>query len=94
MCFGSNGVDRVRSSQKILTRLCLANLRVKWHQFNQFCIDIHAVTKRSGTLQNMSFGSNGVDQVRSLLNFLTYLRLANLCVNAATSTSFESIFVQ
>jgi hypothetical protein len=31
-----------------------------------FCIDFRAVTKGSETLQNMSFGSNGVDHVRSL----------------------------
>jgi hypothetical protein len=37
-----------------------------WHQFVQFCIDFRAVTKRSKTLENMSFGSNGVDRVRSL----------------------------
>jgi hypothetical protein len=33
-----------------------------WHLFGQFCIDFHAVTKRSETPQNVSFGSNGVDR--------------------------------
>jgi hypothetical protein len=37
-----------------------------WHLFIQFCIDFRAVTKRSETPQNMSFGSNGEDQVRLL----------------------------
>jgi hypothetical protein len=32
----------------------------QWHQFTPFCTDIHAVTKRSETYQNMSFSSNGV----------------------------------
>jgi hypothetical protein len=37
--------------------------------FGQFCIDFRAVMKRSETPQNMSFGSNRVDKVRSLQNF-------------------------
>jgi hypothetical protein len=45
-------------------------------------------------LQNMSFGSNGVDQVRSLRKFLTQLRLANLSVNGTYSASFASTFEQ
>jgi hypothetical protein len=44
--------------------------------------------------QNMSFGSNGVDQVRSLPKILIQLHLANLCVNGASSASFASTFVQ
>jgi hypothetical protein len=44
--------------------------------------------------QNMSFGSNGVDQVRSLRKILTQLRLANLGVNGASSASFASTFAQ
>jgi hypothetical protein len=31
------------------------------HLFGQFCHDFRAVTKWSETLQNMTFGSNGVD---------------------------------
>jgi hypothetical protein len=37
--------------------------------------------------QNMSFESNGVDQVQSLRKILMQLRLANLCVNGASSAS-------
>jgi hypothetical protein len=44
------------------------------------CIDLRAVTKRSETLQNMSFGSNGVDHVRSLRKISKQLPLANLCL--------------
>jgi hypothetical protein len=60
--------------------------------FDKFCNDFRAVTKRSETLQNMSFGSNGVDQVRSLRKIPTQLRLANLCVNGASSARFASTF--
>jgi hypothetical protein len=57
-------------------------------------IDFPDVTKRSEMPQNMSFGANGVDQVRSLRTDATQLHLANLCVNGASSASFASSFVQ
>jgi hypothetical protein len=44
--------------------------------------------------QNMSFASNGVDQVRSLRKIPTQLHLANLSVNSASSASFGSSFVK
>jgi hypothetical protein len=50
--------------------------------------------KRSETPQNMSFGSNGVDQVRSLRKILKQLHLANYCVNGTSSASFATTFVQ
>jgi hypothetical protein len=66
----------------------------KWRQFGQFCIDFRVIIKRSETPENMSFGSNGVDRVRSLRKILTRLRLANLCVKGTSSASFASTFVQ
>jgi hypothetical protein len=63
-------------------------------QFGQFCIDIRAVTKRSEAPENMSFGANAVDRVRSLRNIPTQLCLANLCVNGTISACFASTFVQ
>jgi hypothetical protein len=44
--------------------------------------------------QNMSFGSNGVDRVRSLPKILTRLSLANLGDNGTSSASFASTFLQ
>jgi hypothetical protein len=44
--------------------------------------------------QNISFGSNGLDLVRSLRKILTQLRLENLFVNGASSAYFASTFVQ
>jgi hypothetical protein len=61
--------------------------------FGQFCTDFRALTKRSETAQNMSFGSNGVDPVRSLRKILTQLYLVNLCVSGTSSASFASTFV-
>jgi hypothetical protein len=42
----------------------------------------------------MSFGSNGVDQVRSLPKVPIQHHLANLGVNGASSSSFASTFMQ
>jgi hypothetical protein len=41
----------------------------------------------------MSFGSSGVDPVRSLQKIPTQVRLANFCVNGASSASFALILV-
>jgi hypothetical protein len=57
-------------------------------------IEFRAVTKWSEMPQNMSFASNGVDQVRSLQKNLMQLRLANLGVNGASLASFVSTLVQ
>jgi hypothetical protein len=62
-------------------------LRLVWHR-----VSCH--NEWSKMPQNMSFGSNGVDQVRSLRKFSTQLRSANVCVNGASSVSFASTFVQ
>jgi hypothetical protein len=59
-----------------------------WHLFGQFCRDFRVVTKLSKTPQNMRFGSNGVDRVRSLRTIQTQLGLANMCVNGTSSASF------
>jgi hypothetical protein len=71
-----------------------SELVMKWYQFSKFCINYRAVTKRSEMPQNMSFGSNGVDELRSLQKLQTQLCLANLCINGPTSASFASSFVQ
>jgi hypothetical protein len=42
----------------------------------------------------MSFGSNGVDRVRSSLKILTQLRLAKMCVIGTSSARFAPTFEQ
>jgi hypothetical protein len=66
----------------------------EWNQFGQFCIVFRAVMKRSEIPQNKSFGSSGVDRVRSLRKIMTGLCLANLCVNGTSSASFALTFEQ
>jgi hypothetical protein len=63
-CSGSGAFVAKNSDATLFTEL--GHL---WHQFGQFLLDFRAVTKRSKTPQNMSFGSNGVDRVHSLRKF-------------------------
>jgi hypothetical protein len=72
----------VRSLRNISMHLRLANLCVKG-----------ASSARFASSQNMSFGSNGVDQVRSLPKVPIQHHLANLCVNGASSPRFALTFV-
>jgi hypothetical protein len=65
MSLGSNGVDRVRSLQKIPTRIRSRNLCIN-ELFSSFGTEVHVVTKRSEMPQNISLGSIWVDQVHSL----------------------------
>ena len=45
-------------------------------------------------LQNMSLGSNGVDQVRLLRKITTWLRGTNFCINWTSSVCFATSFMQ
>jgi hypothetical protein len=52
---------------------------VHWcHEFDPFCTEVRAVTKRSETINNLSLGSNRVDRVRSLRKFRRYF-VAGTC---------------
>jgi hypothetical protein len=93
MSFGTNGLDRVCSLQKIPTQLHLENLCVNGTSSSHLA-DFRVVTKQCDITQNMTFGSNGVDQVRSLRKILTQLRLGNLCVIGTCSASFAPTLVQ
>ena len=50
--------------------------------------------KHYETHQNMSLGSNGVDQVRLLGNITTWLRGLNFCINCTSSVCFAPSFMQ
>ena len=65
------------------------------HQFDPFCAEFRKASKRFPnaskqyeTHQNISLGSNGVDQMRSLRKILTRLRGTNFCINCTISTHF------
>ena len=50
--------------------------------------------KHYETQQNMSLGSNGVDQVRSLRKVTTCLRGTNFCINWTSSVCLAPTFMQ
>ena len=100
MSLGSNGVDRARSFPKILMRLQGMNFSI-----NCTCSTrLHRVLCTNETLpnapkyyethQNMSLGSNEVDQVRSLRKIPMQLRGKNFCINCSSPARFAPSFVQ
>ena len=70
MSLGYNGVNRVRSLRKIMTRLRGTNLCINCTSSTHFTISfmsnerIPNAPKRKETHQNMSLGYNGVDRER------------------------------
>ena len=86
---GANGVDRVRSLQKIPTRLCGTNFCTCSAHFAPSFVSNQMVPnapKWYETLQNISIGSNGVDRVHSLRKIPTRLRGTNFCTSSAHFT--------
>ena len=86
MNLGSNGVDRVCSLRKILTRLRGTNFCTSSSRFApSFKSQPNGpkCTKIVKMHQNMSLGSNGVDRVRSLRNIPTPLRGTKFCTISA-----------
>ena len=86
---GSNGVDRVRSLQKIPTRLHGTNFctisghfatSFVWQQNGPECTQIVR------NAQNVSLESNGVDRVCSLQKILTRLCGTNFCTEFRKAT--------
>src|SRR6185503_17460145 len=83
---GSNGVDRVRSMQKIPTRLRGTNFYTSLARFAP-----NSVRQPNGpkcaqikrNVPNISLRSNGVVRVRSLPKFPTRLRGTNFCNRSA-----------
>ena len=96
---GSTWLDRVCSLRKIPRRLhgtcaLIAPVQPILHQVLCSNERLPNAPKHYETHQNMSFGSNGVDRVRSLRIILMQLRGNNFCINCASSTRFVSSFVQ
>ena len=100
MILWSNGVDRVRSLRKILMRFMaqtcalIAPVQPVLHRVSCSTETLPNAPNHYETHQNMSFGSNGVDRVRSLQKLSIGLRGNNFCINCASSTHFAPSFVQ
>ena len=82
----SNGVDRTRSLQKILTRLHGTNFCSSSTRFPPSFVRQPNGPERTQIIrnaQNISLGSNGLDRVRSLRKILMLLRGTNFCTSSA-----------
>ena len=69
MSVGSNGVDRVRSLQQILTRLRGTKFCINCTSSPHFALNLRNIPnapKHYETQQNLNLGTNGMDWVRSL----------------------------
>ena len=98
MSLGSNGVDRERSLQKIMTRLRGMNFHINcivWRVLHQVLCRSETVPnapKRKETHQNMRLGSNGMDRERSLF-ILTGHHGTTFCINCTNLARFAASFV-
>ena len=91
---GPNGVDRVRSLRKILTRLRGTNFCTSSPRFAPSFIrqpNGPKCTQIVRNAPNINLESNGVDQVRSLRKIPTRLRGTNFCTS---SSRFAPSFVR
>ena len=99
MSLRSNRVDWVRSLRKILKRLHGTNLCINCtcsthlHQVSCSNEALPNAPKHYETHQNMSLGSNGVDQVRSLRKTPMRFHGTNSCINCTSSTRFAPSIV-
>ena len=99
MSLGSNGVDQLRSLQKIPKRLRGKNFCINCtsspvlHQTSYSNETIQNAPKHYETQQYMSLGSNGVGQVHSLQKIPKWHHGTNLCINCTSSTRFAPSFV-
>src|SRR6185437_5277990 len=91
---GSNGLDRLCSLRKILTRLRGTNFSTSSARFAPSFVRQPTVPnayKWYKTHQNVSLGSNGMDRTRSLRKNPTRLRGTNLCTS---SPHFAPCFIR
>ena len=97
---GSNGVDcgvcceKSRNDFIAQTFALIAPVHPILHRVSCSYETIPNAPKHYETHQNMSLGSNGVDQVRSLRKITTWLHGTNFCINYTSSVCFASSFMQ
>ena len=96
----SNGVDCVRSLWKIPMWLRGTNFYINCSSWPRFAPSFMQLRndpkwpKHYETHQNISLGSNGVDQVHWLWKITTRLRGTNFCINCTSSVCFATSFMQ
>jgi glycyl-tRNA synthetase beta subunit len=93
MSFGSNGVDWVRSLRKFNCRFFVPKV-AKTALLGEFRTIVPSKTRNSENATNMSFGSNGVDWVRSLRKIQLQDFLFQKSLKRTSRASFAPLFVE
>ena len=99
MNLGSNGVDRVRPLRKIpmwlreQTFALIALIHTVLHRVSCSYEMNPNATKHYEMHQNMSLGSNDVDQVHLFWKITTWLRGTHFCINWTSSVCFATSFM-
>ena len=91
MSVGSNGVDRVRSLQQILTWLRGTKFCINCTSSPHFALNLRNIPnapKHYETHQNLNLGSNGMDWVHSLRKNYNVNRGMNFCIKCTNSPRF------
>jgi len=94
---GSNGCDRCEKSRHdfvVWTFAIIALVQPILHWVSCSYEKIPNAPKHYEMHQNMSLGSNGVDQVLWLRKIATRLRGTNFCINCTSSVCFATSFMQ
>ena len=97
---GSNGMDQVPCCEKFRrdfvarTFALIAPVRPDLHWVSRSNEMVPNAPKHFETLQNMSFGSNGMDRVPSLQKIQMRLHCTNFCINCTSSARFAPSFMQ
>src|SRR6185437_4756137 len=95
MCWiGSVRCEKSRCDFVARTFALIAPVHPILHRVSSSYEMIPNAPKHYETHQNMSLGSNGVDQVRLLGKITTLLRGTNYCINITSSVCFATSFMQ
>ena len=100
MSLWSHWADWLCSLKKILTSLRGTNLSINCTSWPRFAPSFMQLRndpkwpKHYETHQNISLGSNGVDQVHWLQKITTRLRDTNFCINCTSSVCSATSFMQ
>ena len=94
LCKAPKHEFRVQSGRDFVawTFALIAPVHTVLHLVSCYCETIPNTSKHYETHQNMSLGSNGVDQVRWLPKITTRLRGTTFCINCTSSVLFCNKF--
>ena len=91
---GCVGCEKLQRDFVARTFAIIALVQPNLHRVSCSYETIPNASKHYETHQNLSLGSNGVDQVRSLQKVQTWHRGTNFCINCTYTVCFATSFMQ